>query len=90
MLQAVSIRLRLTLWYAAVMAVTLVGVGGVFDGDDVWDKLKAGATLVQAYTGFIYEGPLFVRKALRGLKRRMQAEGIVQLEDIIGVEASKY
>lgn len=70
--------------------LTLVGVGGIFDGDDVWEKLVAGASLVQAYTGFIYEGPLFVRKALRGLKRRMQAEGIVQLEDIIGVEASMY
>jgi dihydroorotate dehydrogenase len=64
--------------------LTLVGVGGVFDGDDVWDKLAAGATLVQAYTGFVYEGPLFVRKALRGLKRRMAAEGVTSVGEIVG------
>ncbi|MCC7207440.1 MAG: quinone-dependent dihydroorotate dehydrogenase [Anaerolineae bacterium] len=64
--------------------LTLVGVGGVFDGDDIWDKLAAGASLVQAYTGFIYEGPTFARKALRGLKRRMQAEGVASLAEMVG------
>lgn len=64
--------------------LTLVGVGGVFDGDDIWDKLAAGARLVQAYTGFIYEGPMFVRKALRGLKRRVQAEGVASLAEMMG------
>jgi dihydroorotate dehydrogenase len=42
--------------------VTFVGVGGIFDGDDVLEKLAAGATLVQAYTGFVYGGPGFVRR----------------------------
>lgn len=45
----------------------LVGVGGVFDADDAREKLAAGADLVQVYTGFIYEGPLMVRRISREL-----------------------
>jgi dihydroorotate dehydrogenase len=40
----------------------LIGVGGVFDADDAAKKIAAGADLIQAYTGFIYEGPMFVKK----------------------------
>ncbi|MEM6823133.1 MAG: quinone-dependent dihydroorotate dehydrogenase [Verrucomicrobiota bacterium] len=42
----------------------IVGVGGVFTADHVKEKLDAGATLVQSYTGFVYEGPFFVKQAL--------------------------
>lgn len=64
--------------------LTVIGVGGVFTGDDAWEKLCAGASLIQAYTGFIYEGPLFARKVLSGLRRRMQREGVATLADIVG------
>jgi len=52
--------------------LTLIGVGGIFNGDDLYAMLDAGATLAQAYTGFIYEGPTFVAKTLIGLRRRME------------------
>jgi dihydroorotate dehydrogenase len=65
--------------------LTIIGVGGVFTGDDVWEKLAAGASLVQAYTGFIYQGPLFVKKALSEIRQRMDREGIRDLREIIGV-----
>lgn len=45
----------------------IIGVGGVFTADDVQRKLDAGATLVQLYTGMIYEGPGIVKRILRGL-----------------------
>lgn len=45
----------------------LIGVGGVFSGPDAGAKLAAGANLVQAYTGFIYSGPIFVRKVMAEL-----------------------
>jgi dihydroorotate dehydrogenase len=57
----------------------IIGVGGIFSGDDIWDKLRSGATLVQAYTGLIYEGPAFVKKALARLRQRMREEGISNL-----------
>lgn len=52
--------------------IPVIGVGGVFTADDVQAKLDAGASLVQLYTGFIYQGPLVVRDICRGLmaKRR--------------------
>ncbi len=64
--------------------LVIIGVGGIFNGDDIWEKLLAGATLVQAYTGLVYEGPAFVRKAIKGLRQRMAREGIQRLADIIG------
>lgn len=62
----------------------IIGVGGVFNGSDIWEKLCAGATLVQAYTGFIYEGLAFVRRAVGELQGIMAAEGVRDLRDVIG------
>ncbi len=64
----------------------VIGVGGVFSGADVWEKLRAGAVLVQAYTGFIYEGMAFVRRALSQLRQIMAAEGVRDLHEVIGAD----
>ena len=47
--------------------IALVSVGGVFSSSDVSQRLELGASLVQGYTGFVYEGPLWARKINRGL-----------------------
>lgn len=47
----------------------VIGVGGIFSGKDAFDKIEAGATLIQAYTGFIYGGPAFPREVLQELAR---------------------
>jgi dihydroorotate dehydrogenase len=47
--------------------VPIIGVGGIFNSADAREKLEAGASLLQIYTGFIYEGPLIVRKICQGL-----------------------
>ena len=48
-------------------SIAIVSVGGVFSAGDVSERLKLGAKLVQGYTGFVYEGPLWARKINRGL-----------------------
>jgi dihydroorotate dehydrogenase len=48
-------------------SMAVVSVGGVFSAQDVKERLQHGATLVQGYTGFVYEGPLWARKINRGL-----------------------
>ena len=53
--------------------MVLIAVGGIETADDAWDRLAAGATLVQAYTGFIYGGPLWPRRIHRGLAARRGA-----------------
>ncbi|MCU0376489.1 MAG: quinone-dependent dihydroorotate dehydrogenase [Chitinophagaceae bacterium] len=47
----------------------VIGVGGIFSAQDAQEKLKAGATLIQIWTGFIYEGPAIVKKMMKGLPK---------------------
>ncbi len=54
-------------------ALVLVSVGGIETADDAWERLQAGATLVQAYTGFVYGGPGWARRVNRGLAERIRA-----------------
>jgi dihydroorotate dehydrogenase len=53
--------------------LVLIAVGGIETADDAWERLEAGATLVQAYTGFIYGGPLWPRRVHEGLAQRFRA-----------------
>jgi dihydroorotate dehydrogenase len=47
----------------------IIGVGGIMSEEDAVEKLKAGADLVQIYTGFVYEGPGFVKRILKRVER---------------------
>jgi dihydroorotate dehydrogenase len=69
---AVLVRLRAR----AGDRLVLIAVGGIETPDDAWARLRAGATLVQAYTGFIYGGPLWPRRMHAGLARRVRAAGL--------------
>ncbi len=53
--------------------LVLIAAGGIETADDAWERLQAGATLVQAYTAFIYAGPLWPHRVHAGLARRMRA-----------------
>jgi dihydroorotate dehydrogenase len=62
----------------------IVGVGGIFDADDAWARLRAGASLIQLYTGFIYGGPAVAREINLGLLHRMEREGVRSLSEVVG------
>ena len=62
----------------------IIGVGGIFTADDAWEKITAGASLVQVYTGLIYNGPSIAGDIVRGVKARMEKEGVRQFADLIG------
>ena len=64
--------------------VALVSVGGVFDADDAWERLAAGACLVQVWTALTYRGPTVVADINRGLLARMAHEGVRDLAELIG------
>ena len=51
-------------------ALPIIGVGGIFNADDAWEKLQAGASLVQIYSGLVYEGPALAGDVVRGLAAR--------------------
>jgi dihydroorotate dehydrogenase len=60
----------------------VIGVGGVDDVETTLAMLRAGADLVQLYTGFVYRGPLLARTIARGLLARMEAEGASSLAEL--------
>jgi dihydroorotate dehydrogenase len=64
--------------------LVLVAVGGIETADDAWARIQAGATLVQAYTGFVYGGPLWPRRIHRGLARRTRLGGYAAIGQAAG------
>ncbi|HTV40157.1 MAG TPA: quinone-dependent dihydroorotate dehydrogenase [Candidatus Sulfotelmatobacter sp.] len=62
----------------------IIGVGGIFSADDAWEKITAGASLLQVYTGLVYEGPGLPQKIVSGLKQRMTSQGIRDLKEMVG------
>lgn len=67
--------------------IPLIGVGGIFTAQDAWEKICAGASLVQLYTGFIYKGPRIVRQINEGLVEILRREGFTNLEAAVGSQA---
>jgi dihydroorotate dehydrogenase len=65
-------------------SLPIVGVGGIFTAEDAWQKICAGASLVQLYTGFIYEGPGIARDINEGLRRIVSQNGFVSLDEAVG------
>lgn len=64
--------------------VTLVAAGGIETPDDAWARIRAGATLVQGYTGFVYGGPFWARRLATGLAERARAAGYARVSDAVG------
>jgi dihydroorotate dehydrogenase len=62
----------------------IIGVGGIFDAHDAWEKITAGASLVQVYTGLVYEGPGLARSIVNGLRQRLAAEGLANIGQAVG------
>ena len=69
--------------------IPLIGVGGIFTAEDAWEKICAGASLVQLYTGFIYKGPGIVRQINEGLVEIMRREGFATIEEAVGSKAQR-
>lgn len=65
----------------------VIGVGGVFDGDDAWRLIESGASLVQVYTGFIYRGPSLPREINESLARRVRESGFGSISEAVGSAA---
>lgn len=64
--------------------LTIVSVGGIASADDAWERVLAGATLVQAHTAFVYGGPMWPHRINRGLSRRLSAAGGGSVQDYVG------
>ena len=64
----------------------IIGVGGIFTAADADEKIRAGASAVQIYTGFIYEGPAVVKRINRGLIRLLDRDGFESVSEAVGTD----
>lgn len=64
--------------------IPLIGVGGISTADDAWERIRAGASLVQLYTAMVYEGPGIASRIARGLAHRLKREGYANIAEAVG------
>ena len=67
--------------------VPIVGVGGIFTGEDAYEKIRAGASLVQVYTGMIYQGPGIAKQINKKLLQLMARDGFTHISQAVGADA---
>lgn len=84
-----STRMVADLYHLTKGKIPIVGVGGIFTAADAWEKIAAGASLVQLYTGFIYRGPAIVREINEGLQKILKREGFADLDAAVGCRAGE-
>jgi dihydroorotate dehydrogenase len=64
--------------------IPLIGVGGIANADDAWERIRAGASLIQLYTAMVYEGPGIARRIASGLAQRLKREGFANISELVG------
>ena len=62
----------------------IVGVGGILSADDAWEKIGAGASLLQAYSGFVFEGASLTKSVVHGLDKKLVEHGFKNIEEAVG------
>ncbi|MBW4476642.1 MAG: quinone-dependent dihydroorotate dehydrogenase [Tolypothrix brevis GSE-NOS-MK-07-07A] len=67
----------------------IIGVGGIFSPEDAWEKITAGASLIQVYTGWVYEGPFMVRRILQGLLSKLEQNGLNSISEAVGLQVKR-
>jgi dihydroorotate dehydrogenase len=75
------------IWQQTRGTLPIIGSGGIFTAEDAWEKITAGASLVEVYTGLVYEGPWMVRRILEGLLQKLPERGLTKLSDAVGIDA---
>ena len=64
----------------------IIGVGGIFTAEDAWEKITAGASLLQLYTGWIYQGPWLIPQLLQGLIDKLEKHGYNHISEAVGTQ----
>jgi dihydroorotate dehydrogenase len=72
---------------AAGGEIPLIAAGGIATAEDAWERIRAGASLVQLYTAMVYEGPGIARRMAKGLARILEREGFATVAEAVGSEA---
>ena len=73
--------------YKTANEIPLIGVGGISTPKSAWERIAAGASLLQVYTGWIYEGPILVPNILKEFSSQLDKHGFQNIYEAIGSEA---
>ena len=65
-------------------AIPLIGCGGISNADDAWERIRAGASLIQLYTAMVYEGPHVARRIADGLVHKLAQSGFATIAEAVG------
>ena len=84
-----STQMIANLYRLSAGSLSIIGVGGIFTAADAWEKICAGASLVQVYTGFIYQGPSIALQINEGLAEILQRAGFHSLDEAVGSRAGE-
>ena len=85
-LRALALDALLRFRRASAGEIALIGVGGIATADDAWERILAGASLIQLYTAMVYQGPGIARRIAHGLERRLKREGFGNIAEAVGSE----
>lgn len=64
--------------------IPLIAAGGIENADDAWERIVAGASLVQLYSAMVYEGPGIAMRIAKGLAKRLKREGMANIAEAVG------
>ena len=67
--------------------IPLIGVGGISNGIDCYEKIKAGASLVQIYTSLVYKGPNLINQIKKELLNCILTDGYKNIKEVVGISA---
>ena len=85
-LKGLALQCRRRFREASAAEIPLIGVGGIGNADDAWERIRAGASLVQLYSAMVYEGPAIGRRIASGLAKRLEHSQFANIAEAVGTE----
>ncbi|MCZ6840798.1 MAG: quinone-dependent dihydroorotate dehydrogenase [Alphaproteobacteria bacterium] len=73
-------------YYLTSGKIPLIGVGGIFSGQDAYSKIRAGASLIQLYTALVFKGPRLIDKINRDLAELLRQDGFSSISEAVGID----
>lgn len=89
-LQLIALKMTARLRSRLAGSVPIIGVGGILTPRDAWQRVLAGADLIQIFSGFVFRGPGFVRQILSYCLDQMHKEGFSNISQACGAKADYY
>lgn len=89
-LKAAALKTTARLYASLKGEVPVIGVGGILTPEDAWQRITAGASLIQMFSGFVFSGPSLIRRISRMLSSQLAQHGFKNIREAVGIHAERY